>query len=144
MESYYDTSCLAKLYIPERDSERMIQHVKAAGRALLFTALHETELRNAIGLKAFRGEVERDEMTAAFLKIESDIQAGRLFQVSIEWSDVFRRANELSAAYTVQGGCRTLDILHVALASSFDCRHFITNDERQRNLARHIGMKVKW
>ena len=144
MECYYDTSCLAKLYIPERDSERMLKHVIDAGRALLFTPLHETELRNAIALKAFRGEIERDEMTATFFKIESDLQAGRLFQVSVEWPGVFQCANELSAAYTMQEGCRTLDILHVALANGFDCRHFITNDERQRNLARHIGMAVEW
>lgn len=61
-----------------------------------------------------------------------------------DWSDVFCRTNQLSAMYTAEDGCRTLDILHVALASSFGCRRFITGDERQMRLARRVGLHVDW
>lgn len=144
MVTYYDTSCMAKLYVPEEGSQRILRHVADDGKALLYTPLHNSELRNAIALKVFRGEIEQDEMNAVFLKLESDIQSGRLIMVPTDWPDVFCRTNQLSAMYTAEEGCRTLDILHVALASSFGCHRFITNDERQRNLARRVGLDVDW
>ncbi len=94
--------------------------------------------------KAFRGDIGRDEMTAVYLKLDSDLQAGRLFKAAVAWADTFSRAKQLSGTYTVPDGCRTLDILHVALVSSLGCQHFITNDEPLKKVARRIGMMVAW
>ena len=40
--------------------------------------------------------------------------------------------------------CRTLGILHVAIAASLNCTRFITNDDRQRALAQSVGMQTSW
>ncbi len=143
MNAYYDTSCLAKLYVPEPGSEHIVHLVTSEGKALPFTPLHDTELRNALALKAFRAELHKNEMVQLLLQIDSDIREGRLLQIAPDWGDTFRRANQLSAAYTIHAGCRTLDILHVAQASTLGCRRFITNNARQASLAMQIGMSVK-
>lgn len=144
MRTYFDTSCLVKLYIPESGSSRVVERVVADGKALLFTPLHETELRNALALKAFRNEISREQLGAVLLKIDHDILRGRLNRPRIDWTETYSRANQMSLLFTIENGCRTLDILHVALASVLSCQLFITNDDRQRVLAESAGMNTDW
>jgi predicted nucleic acid-binding protein len=43
----------------------------------------------------------------------------------------------------VEIGCRTLDLLHVAVALSLGVKTFVTFDERQRAVAKLEGLTVK-
>jgi predicted nucleic acid-binding protein len=53
-----------------------------------------------------------------------------------------RRALELSKRYAAEIQCRTLDILHVALALETETPYFVSFDRRQRQLAQAVRLKV--
>jgi len=55
---------------------------------------------------------------------------------------VFRVAGELSGRHTAAIGCRTLDILHVAVAKVIGAKIFVTLDARQAAVAAKAGIKV--
>lgn len=143
-DTYYDTSCLVKLYIPEMGSDRVRAHAMAAGCAVALTSLHRSELRNAFALKAFRAEITRDELAAVIVKVDDDIRRCRLFPADVDWSQVFSLTDEMALVYTPEHGCRTLDMLHVAAARVIGVRKFITLDHRQQALAHSMGMDTDW
>jgi hypothetical protein len=61
----------------------------------------------------------------------------------VDWTEVHRIAERLSAARTKTEGHRALDILHVATARVLQAQEFLTFDERQSKLAQAEGLKVK-
>ena len=61
---------------------------------------------------------------------------------AVEWTNVFRRADELSEEHAPKGGQRTIDLLHVAIAVDFRATTFLSFDQRQRRLARAAGLRV--
>ena len=65
-----------------------------------------------------------------------------LFTLPVEWTNVFRRADELSEEHAPKGGQRTIDLLHVAIAVDFRATTFLSFDQRQRRLARAAGLRV--
>ena len=64
-----------------------------------------------------------------------------LFTLPVEWTNVFRRADELSEEHALKGGQRTIDLLHVAIALDFSATTFLSFDQRQRRLAQGGGFK---
>jgi len=52
-------------------------------------------------------------------------------------------ARELSDRHAQTLGCRTLDLLHIAVALSLGVKTFITFDERQRAVAKLEGLTVR-
>jgi len=132
---YLDTSALIKLYYPEAESDSLSTWILSVGRPILFTSLHELELRNAFALKLFRNEVSENENRMLGKTIEKDLKEGVLTRIHPQWGMVFQKGLELSNDYTKQTGSRSLDILHVAIAKVMECTHIITFDDRQRSLA---------
>ena len=56
---------------------------------------------------------------------------------------VWRFARDLSDRHAETIGCRTLDLVHVAVALSLGVKTFLTFDERQRAVAKLEGLTVK-
>jgi predicted nucleic acid-binding protein len=73
---------------------------------------------------------------------ESDLRAGLIKIVPLDWSDVHRRAERLSEKHTIVHGHRAFDILHVATALHLGAREFLTFDANQRRLAEAEGLTV--
>jgi predicted nucleic acid-binding protein len=48
----------------------------------------------------------------------------------------------LSDRHTPRLGTRSLDVLHVATAVTLGMKQFVTYDERQRALAKIVGLKL--
>ena len=67
---------------------------------------------------------------------------GRYVQADVLWRAALRRAAEMSQTHTPRFGCRSLDVLHVAIAVELDFRTFVTFDRRQQQLARALGLKA--
>ncbi|MBI4411233.1 MAG: type II toxin-antitoxin system VapC family toxin [Deltaproteobacteria bacterium] len=141
MKTYLDSSALVKLYYPEAESERVSRWVSQSNQPLLFTSIHELELQNTFALKVFRGEIKPSQMKQALRLVEGDLKRGLFLKQDIHWGELFAVALQLSYRHTRKIGCRSLDILHVSLASSFECSHFISFDDRQIRLARKAGLK---
>jgi len=134
-----DTSAMVKLYYPEPESERVSAWVRAQDHALLYSRLHELELRIALALKVFRGELEPDGQAEIARTLADDLSANVLTQPILDWETVFSEAVRLSGAHTPGIGSRSLDLLHVAAAVVCGSRGFLTFDERQRTLAVAAG-----
>jgi len=143
MPAYADTSFLARIYTPHADSAKALAWMQRATQALPLTPLHRHELRNAIRLRVFRGEITAEQRKDAFREIESDLADNILSHTPIPWTDTFREAENLAAAHTEALGVRSIDLLHVGLAVTLEATEFLTFDTRQAVLAKAAGFKVK-
>ena len=106
------------------------------------TPLQRFELRNALRLSVFRGDIAGDECRRLLDLIEADIKTGALVETPVAWAEVYAEAEALSAAHTGRAGTRALDVLHVAAAAALGAKAFYTFDARQKALAVKAGMKV--
>ena len=142
MTIYLDSSVLVKLYVYEAKSKEVTELVENLGEAVLFTRLHELEMKNGIRTKGFRREIMTEQITQSLKLIDTDLSSGRLKQISLNWNDVYDYAESLSHKHSRQIGCRSLDILHVAAAMTLGIKKIITTDHRQEQLARAANFQV--
>lgn len=144
MKAYADTSFLLSLYLEDKHSQRAAASMQSLKGMLPLTPLHRLELRNAVRLAVFRGQVNHLQRDGALQNIEEDLEDGILIPTPIDWTHVFREAERLGAGHTESLGNRSLDILHVASALVLEVTHLLTFDDRQRQLAERMGLKVKF
>jgi len=135
---YLDTGCLVKLYYPEPESAQVAALV--AAQPIVYLALHELELRNALELKLFRKEGRPAQVRAVQALVAEDLRAGTLHRPALSWDDVLEEATTFASSHTRKVGCRSLDILHCAAARLLSATAFVTTDDRQRRLAAIIGL----
>lgn len=145
---YPDTSFLCSSYRKQEHTPSALAFRRSMDGPLFFTSLLEFEFRQAIELQVWlhsndktrgysRGEADR--MIADW---ESDVASGLNRLLPFDMDAVLRLSLVYSNQRTAHGGHRTLDIFHVATAVHLQASHFLTFDDRQRDLARHAGMEV--
>jgi predicted nucleic acid-binding protein len=106
------------------------------------------EFRQSVQFQVFRHAKDRTQgyplsvAQAALAALQSDVKAGALHLVAVDWADVHRQAERLSLQYTRSGGYRTVDILHVATALHVGASEFLTFDANQKKLAEAEGLAV--
>ena len=142
MVVYADTSFLFSLYTHDANSAKAQAIGQTLNATIVFTLLQQHELRNALRLSVFRGEMSASQSRAVLSLIEEDIQTGVLSEKAVAWAEAYALAETLSRSHTPQLGCRASDILHVAIAAILKVKTFYTFDLRQRNLAIEAGMAV--
>lgn len=135
---YLDTGCLVKLYYPEPDSAVVVSRV--AGTPVFYTPLHELELTNALNQKRFHLNATEAQVNAALGLIQADLATGVLVAPSSVWQTHFQSAVQVSMSHTPTIGCRSLDILHCAIAADLQAAEFVTTDGRQSRLAQAMGL----
>jgi predicted nucleic acid-binding protein len=141
LDTYFDSGALVKIYAKEPYSEEVILLVSKEPR-ILFTLLHNLEIRNALRAQTGRGIILLEECEKSLAALDEDIETNRLKFLNPDWGVVYKKAEELSILYTKNILCRALDILHVSCALFFSCTRFITGDKRQAELARKLELKV--
>jgi predicted nucleic acid-binding protein len=139
---YFDTGLLVKLYLTEQNSSEATALIQGHGIPICFCGLQQTELRNALYRKCGRSEITERQLTVALKDIQSDMDGGVLQMPDIEWPEIWTNADRLTAKYALATQCRTLDMLHVAVAVQLGIKTFGTTDNRQMVLARKAGLKV--
>ena len=132
-----------RLYLTQSDSAKAIRFMQNFSEALPYTPLHRHELRNALRLAVFRGEIDAARRSAALEDVESDLADGILAHVPIPWTNAFREAERLGAAHTETLGVRSVDLLHAGVALALGVTQFLTFDLWQAGLAKAAGLKVK-
>ena len=140
---YVDTGVMAKLYCFEPDSARASELIRLFTPPFPFSHWQEIELRNALRLKVFRKDITARELRAALQNLQNDIENGVWERPVCDPLTTFHEAERLSAAHAAAFGCRTLDILHVAVAVIIQADEFVTGDTRQAALAGKIGLRVR-
>lgn len=139
---YVDTSVLVKLYVREQYSREAANWLKTNNEAVPKTTLHELEFTNAVHLKQFRNEMTRQEAALITERFNQHETRGVYYRPRIDWSDVFFRSMDISNKQTRHIGCRSLDIIHIALALSMRADRFFTMDKRQAELAAAVNLPV--
>lgn len=149
MIAYPDTSFLCALYVAQRTSAAGIGHYLQMKEPLHVSALLLGEFRQSVRFQIFRHGRDENQGYArktgleALAKLQSNLEAGALVVVAAEWADVINIAERISAKYTIAGGHRFLDILHVATAVHLGAAEFITFDANQRKMAAAEGLVAK-
>jgi predicted nucleic acid-binding protein len=143
MVIYPDTSFLFSLYVTEETTPLAEAYGIGLSEAMIFTPFHRLELRAALRLRVFRGDLSLDHLKMAFRDNEEDLAQGILQHTPLVWADALREAERLGEAHLTEIGARSGDLLHVASAVVLDAREFVTFDQRQTKLARRAGLKVK-
>jgi len=136
---YIDASALAKLYVPEAESERLDALLR--GRlGLMISELAITEVLSAVARKKREGELRPETANQIRDALLADADSGSLLRLHLD-PQVHREAERLLLA-TVSLPLRTLDALHIALAFSGGATHLLTFDRRMREAAVQAGMNV--
>lgn len=142
MTAYADTGFLCSLYAPDAHTKRATARMTRQPPPLPFGWLHQLELRNALRLRVFRGEITESQRDLSLNLILADLASGVLANTSPAHSAVMTEAERLSATHSGSLGTRSLDILHVASALVLGATEFLTFDQRQAQLARATGLRV--
>ena len=119
---------------------RVARVARVAGRPVFYTPLHELELTNALNQKRFHRQASGAQVAAALALVQSDLASGVLMAPASLWSVHFQSAVQLSMLHTPAIGCRSLDILHCAIAADLQATEFVTTDARQSRLAQAMGL----
>ena len=143
VDSYADTSFLVSLYRNDDTHDAAKNFISKTRLVISFSPLNRIELRNALRNAQSFGQITQEDRRAAFRQIENDFEAGLLAHLAVEWTNVLRRADELSEEQAGREGQRTIDLLHVAIALEAGAEMFLSFDTRQRRLAKAAGLKVK-
>jgi predicted nucleic acid-binding protein len=143
VEFYADSSFLVALYRQDANQAAAHRFMAAYSPRLNFTPLNRIELRNALRNVESIGEITQQERRVAFRQIDDDLKSGMLLHVPVNWTDVLRRADDLSEQHATRDGQRTIDLLHVAIALDSGADTFLSFDRRQRRLATAAGLEVK-
>ena len=142
MKVYFDTGLLVKLYLTEQDSPEAMALIQSHGTPICFCGLQQVELLNALYRKCGRREITERQLAIALKDVQVDLDGGVLKAPHIEWPEVWTNADRLTAKYALATQCRTLDVLHVAVAMQLGVKIFGTTDVRQMVVARKAGLKV--
>jgi hypothetical protein len=140
LKTYADTSFLFSLYASDANSTRADAWRQANPAPLPFTAFHRLELRNGLSLALFQQRLTLQEVQSAWLEVEQDCAAGLLVARGGLWHRVMAEAEASAVNLTPVVGCRTLDVLHVAVAKLIGTTEFCTFDARQSSLAGRLGL----
>ena len=138
---YLDTSALLKLYIHEAHSEAVQEWVESQDDPLPVWDLQQMELKNALRLKVFWGDLSATQADRLIQLFEQRLRRGLYYYPDIDRAELHAAFHDLSRE-TMRLGCRTMDILHVACAKQLSPDSFITFDARQRELALYAHITV--
>lgn len=142
MNAYYDTGALVPLYAEEVFSAAVHAFVEDRGEPVPLSLFQRLEFENAVYQKVFRSEVKAERLAQVLADLQKDLDIGRLVLRPVNWIEALEEARVIGARVTGTTGCRTLDLIHVAIAVQWDCPLFVTADARQLRAARRAGLQV--
>lgn len=139
---YADTGLLCSLYAQDEKSAEAILLIRKVQPPLPFTWLHQVEFRNALRLRVFRKQLTQEERSSILQGFFEDFASGVFVQKNPSPPELLLEAERLGASYTETLGCRSLDLMHVAMALVLGANVFAGFDQRQNQLAHAAGLTV--
>jgi predicted nucleic acid-binding protein len=140
LSTYADTSFLVSLYIPDLHSPEAERRM-ASSPVVWLTPFHVAEWTHAVEQQVFRRAASRTEADYSHARFQQHRESGLWVEVTLP-ETVFDVCAQLARRYGARLGFRTLDSLHVAAALELKAERFWTFDERQKKLARAVGLKT--
>lgn len=136
---YIDSSALAKLYVPEMESERL-DHFLRGRRDLMISELSVTEVISAVARRRREDALTAKQANHIRDAVLSDAGSGSFQRLDL--TPAIHREAERMLLSTESVPLRTLDALHIALAVSGEATRVITFDVRIAEAATLHGLQV--
>jgi uncharacterized protein len=136
---YVDSSALAKLYVPEPESDTLETFLRGR-RDLMISELAITEVLSAVARRRREGMLTADQAFEIRDALLADADSGSFHR--LDMSPVVHREAERLMFHIESVALRTLDALHVALALLGSATHVVTYDARMRAAALYAGLKA--
>jgi predicted nucleic acid-binding protein len=144
LKAYADSSFIIALYLQQQSSLVAAAFMHQHDAALPFTPWHRLEVRNAIRLAVFQRMIDSHQSKIQLKQVDADLRDETLIVLApIDWVTVLREAEKVGAAHNESIGCRSADLFHVAAAVEWGADHFLTFDERQKKMAKAVGLAVR-
>jgi predicted nucleic acid-binding protein len=113
----------------------------ASSPVVWLTPFHVAEWTHAVEQQVFRQVASRSEADRVYERFQQHRDSGLWVEVALPES-AFDVCAQLARRHGARLGLRTLDTLHVASALELKAERFWTFDERQKRLARAVGLKT--
>ena len=141
--SYWDTSCLVKLYTPEAESLTLRSHV-LGGATVVTSDISRLELWATLRRKEADGVLAAGEARTIQRAFDADVIAGDLSVISTSASvrGQFEAIVERFYSRSPPIYIRTLDAWHLAAAQSAGETEIVATDKRLREAAQVLGLTV--
>ena len=136
---YLDSSALAKLYLPEPESDT-IEAFLHDRRDLMISELAITEVLSAVARRRREGMLTAHQALEIRDAVLADADSGSLHR--LDMSPVVHREAERLLFHVESVAMRTLDSLHVATALLGSATYVVTYDARLRTAALCAGLKT--
>jgi predicted nucleic acid-binding protein len=113
----------------------------ASGPIVWLTPFHVAEWTQAVEQQVFRRAASRTEADHSHERFQQHREGGLWVEIAVPES-AFEVCAQLGRRYGAPLGLRTLYTLHVASALELKAERFWSFDERQKKLARAVGLKT--
>lgn len=141
--SYWDTSALSKLYLPEPDSADFVQ--KAATNPVIVTnRLTLYEIRRVAFRKESDGLIHTGMAESVLTQVGQDIAVGQIHVVDLD-ARVEAEFNVIMATcyrHAPPLAIRTFDALHLASCRAEGQTELVGTDKRMRDAAKLLGLSL--
>ncbi len=139
---YADTSFLVSVLVTDLHSERAREMLAGTGERFAYNEWLALEIENALGLTVFRKHLTWDQVAQALAFRDGLLASGKWSEQGVALRQGLLRAKSLSRLHVEETGCRSLDVVQVALALETGVEVFWTFDKKQRTLAERAGLEV--
>lgn len=145
---YVDTSFMFALFVEQDHSAQATKWMDHDSRLLWISSFSVFEFEQALRLQTFffkqdrnKGLPERNARIASN-HLQAQMREGIFIVCDYDWNKVLETVARLSAEHTGVMGCRSMDMIHVAMALHLGAREFLTFDVNQKKLALIEGLEV--
>lgn len=142
--TYWDTSALIKLYVSEKDSAYFYALALREDDTIFTADITITEMLTALHRKEFVGELRKGGATKLLEHFKAQLESGRMMlipyskEVTLHAEAIVEQAYQTTKPIMI----RALDVIHVASALANKSTVLITTDERLKEVAHLMGLKV--
>jgi predicted nucleic acid-binding protein len=141
--SYWDTSALSKLYLPEPDSADFARKA-AVDPAISTNRLALYEMRRVSFRKESEGFIQPGAAESVLAQVNQDIAAGqiRIVELDAKVEAEFNGIMAICYRHVTPLPIRTLDAVHLGSARADRQNELVTTDKRMRDAAKLLGFSL--
>ena len=143
-QTYWDTSALLKIYVPEPDSAFFLDLVAESNQPVSTSVITTIEIRRALNRKEHAGDIRHVDAAKAMKRFCADCDEGRITRLPCndETASLAQDLVDLANAGRKPIMIRSLDAIHLASAQATGATVVVTTDLRMRDLAAMLRLKL--
>jgi predicted nucleic acid-binding protein len=144
IQTYWDTSALLKLYVPESDSTFFVDLIAKDDQPVYTSVITAIEIRCALNRKEQAGDIRRVDAIRAMKKFTADCGEGRITRLPCndETASLAQDIVDFASAGRKPVMLRSLDAIHLASAQTIRAASVVTTDLRMRDIAAMLRLKL--